>query len=38
MLEHLFVVPANPLLKLINAFKSDKRDDKIVLGVGVYRN
>lgn len=38
MLEHLFVVPEDPLLRLIGAFKSDKRADKIDLGVGVYRN
>lgn len=38
MLEHLFVVPEDPLLKLIGAFKSDPREGKIDLGVGVYRN
>ena len=38
MLEHLFVVPEDPLLKIIGAFKSDSRADKMDLGVGVYRN
>ena len=38
MHESLFVVPSDPLLKLIGAFKSDPREDKIDLGVGVYRN
>jgi aromatic-amino-acid transaminase len=30
--------PADPLLTLIGAFRSDPRDSKIDLGVGVYRN
>ena len=38
MHESLFVVPSDPLLKLIGAFNSDPREDKIDLGVGVYRN
>ena len=38
MLERLFVVPNDPLLKLIGAFRSDPRPHKIDLGVGVYRN
>ena len=38
MLENLFVVPEDPLLKLIGAFKEDPRPDKIDLGVGVYRD
>jgi len=36
--EHLFVVPEDPLLKLIGAFKEDDRVNKVDVGVGVYRN
>ena len=38
MLENLFVVPSDPLLKLIGEFQNDQRAHKIDLGVGVYRN
>jgi len=38
MLETLNAIPADPLLKLIVEYSSDKRADKIDLGVGVYRN
>lgn len=38
MLEVLNKTPADPLLKLIREFASDKRANKIDVGVGVYRN
>ncbi|MBY0563091.1 MAG: aromatic amino acid transaminase [Hyphomonadaceae bacterium] len=38
MLADLQVRPPDPLLKLIKAFREDKRTDKIDLGVGVYRD
>ena len=38
MFERLFIVPQDPLLKLISEFNQDTRKQKIDLGVGVYRN
>lgn len=38
MLENLFMVPQDPLLRLIGEFKNDQRAGKIDLGVGVYRD
>lgn len=38
MHDHLFIVPEDPLLKLIGAFKRDPRPHKLDLGVGVYRD
>ncbi len=38
MIEDLEVRPPDSLLKLIKAFREDKRADKIDLGVGVYRD
>ena len=37
-LKSLTLIPADPLLKFLDAFKADDRIDKIDLGVGVYRN
>ncbi|RVT87337.1 aspartate/tyrosine/aromatic aminotransferase [Rhodobacteraceae bacterium CCMM004] len=38
MLENLKDQPADKILALMQAFRDDPRDDKIDLGVGVYRN
>lgn len=38
MLNNLQAVPSDSLLKLIGQFQADTRDDKIDLGVGVYRD
>ena len=38
MFEHLKEQPKDKILALMQAFKDDPRDDKIDLGVGVYRN
>jgi aromatic-amino-acid transaminase len=38
MFDLLSPVPDDPLLKLIGAFRSDNRANKIDLGVGVYRD
>lgn len=36
--ESLTLQPADPLLKIIGAFRGDPRGEKIDLGVGVFRN
>ncbi len=38
MFEHLTDQPADKILALMSAYKADPRDDKIDLGVGVYRD
>lgn len=38
MLEHLKEQPADKILTLIQAFREDPRDNKIDLGVGVYKD
>ena len=38
MLEHLKEQPADKILALVQAFREDPREEKIDLGVGVYRN
>lgn len=38
MLESLSPFPADPILKLMGELKEDPRENKIDLGVGVYRN
>lgn len=38
MFENLKPIPADPLLTIIGQYRSDARDNKIDLGVGVYRN
>ncbi|WP_371060750.1 aromatic amino acid transaminase [Rhodosalinus sp. 5P4] len=38
MFEELKALPADKILALMKAFREDPRDDKIDLGVGVYRN
>ncbi len=38
MFDTLGVLPGDPLLALIGQFRADPRDQKIDLGVGVYRN
>ncbi len=38
MLERLEQVPSDPLIELIGEYKRDLRDNKIDLGVGVYRD
>lgn len=38
MIETLAPKPADPLLKIIKMFNEDPREDKIDLGVGVYRD
>lgn len=38
MFEHLRPQPGDPILSLMAAYGADPRDDKIDLGVGVYRN
>ncbi|MGR3371906.1 MAG: amino acid aminotransferase [Pseudooceanicola nanhaiensis] len=38
MFEHLKEQPADKILALMEAYKGDPRDDKIDLGVGVYKN
>ncbi|MFG5383996.1 aromatic amino acid transaminase [Yoonia sp. R2-816] len=38
MLEHLQPLPADKILALVAAFREDPRDDKIDLGVGVYKD
>ena len=38
LLDRLQPAPADAILALIDAFRSDPRDDKIDLGVGVYRD
>jgi aspartate aminotransferase len=38
MFENLPTLPADPILGLMEAFRADSRDNKIDLGVGVYRN
>lgn len=38
MFENVALAPADPILGLNEAFKADKRDDKINLTVGVYQN
>lgn len=38
MLKSLTVAPPDPLLSILDAFRSDPRDTKLDLGVGVYRD
>jgi len=38
MLETIAMRPADPLLKIIKMFREDPRQDKIDLGVGVYKD
>jgi len=38
MFENLKMAPPDPILGLTEAFKEDKRSDKINLGVGVYKD
>lgn len=38
MLDTIATRPPDPLLKIIKMFRDDPRDDKIDLGVGVYRD
>jgi len=38
MFEHLKEQPADKILALMSEFRADPRDEKIDLGVGVYRN
>lgn len=38
MIDDIAPKPPDPLLKIIKAFREDPRDDKIDLGVGVYRD
>ena len=38
MLDDIAAKPADPLLKIMKAFREDRRADKIDLGVGVYRD
>ena len=38
MFDLLSPVPDDPLLKLIGAFRADRRESKVDLGVGVYRD
>lgn len=38
MFQHLLPAPPDPLLNLIKLYNEDTRDNKIDLGVGVYRN
>lgn len=38
MLDNLVPIPTDPLLAIIDQYRNDKRDDKMDLGVGVYRN
>ncbi len=38
MFEHLTDQPADKILALMSAYKADPRDDKIDLGVGVYKD
>ncbi|SDE70698.1 aromatic amino acid transaminase [Limimaricola pyoseonensis] len=38
MFEHLTDQPADKILALMGAYKADPRDDKIDLGVGVYKD
>jgi aromatic-amino-acid transaminase len=38
MIDDLAPKPADPLLKIIKMFRDDPREDKIDLGVGVYRD
>ena len=38
MFEHLKELPADKILALMGAYRADPREEKIDLGVGVYRN
>ena len=38
MLEHLTEQPADKILALMQAYREDPRDNKVDLGVGVYKN
>ena len=38
MFQDLVVQPADKILALVQAYKEDPRDQKIDLGVGVYKN
>ena len=38
MFEQVSMAPADPILGLTDAFKKDPRNDKINLGVGIYKN
>ena len=37
MFEHIKAAPADPILGLGEAFKSETRENKIKLGIGVYK-
>ena len=38
MFEHIKAAPADPILGLGEAFKSETRKNKINLGIGVYKD
>ncbi|MCL1098109.1 aspartate/tyrosine/aromatic aminotransferase [Shewanella gelidii] len=38
MFSHIDAAPADPILGLTEAFKADKRTDKVNLGVGIYKD
>lgn len=38
MFENVATVPADPILSLLDSYRSDRRADKLDLGVGIYRN
>jgi len=38
MFEQLKTLPQDPILRLMQAFREDPRQDRVDLGVGVYRN
>lgn len=38
MFQHLESLPQDPILSLMNQFKADPRQDKIDLGIGVYKD
>ena len=38
MFEHIKAAPADPILGLGEAFKSETRENKINLGIGVYKD
>lgn len=38
MFEHLKILPPDPILQLMQSFRDDPREDKVDLGVGVYRD
>ena len=38
MLENLIAQPADKILALVAAYRADPRDEKVDLGVGVYKD